>query len=260
MKKHILTAVAILGILASIVQSARLNSVYQELTAAREKAASTATFQERLTALETQIAENRGETAALKSSVQARNDELAQLQKKVANAEQNPVNAYAFARQRVTPDGNVIRWNAEDNVAAITANGQMRMTRIAGDAANLQEAEAAARAARPDLAPAMKDGTAKIIDEKNDIVEIQSADGKIIQQLRDPMIAKRVRAAQAVGAAVTDKPATTSTAPAMPGTTREKVLIWRNDAPALTPPPVEAPPTATPKPGAVKPPKAPDEF
>ncbi|HLX63947.1 MAG TPA: hypothetical protein VKX17_21930 [Planctomycetota bacterium] len=258
MKKHILAAVAILAILVSIVQSVRLNSVTQELNAARERASGVATLQERLSTLEKQVADNQSETAALKSSVQARNDELAQLEKKVSNVEQNPVvNGYALARQRITPDGNVIRWNAEDNVAAITANGQTRVTRIAGDAVNLQDAEAVARAARPDLAPAMKDGNAKIIDDKNDIVELQSKDGKIIQQLRDPMIAKRLRAAQAPGAAATDKPAAATSAP---GTTREKILIWR-DAPALTPPPaIDAPPAATPKSGAVKPPKAPEEF
>lgn len=198
MKKYILGIVAVLAILFSVVQTVRVSALQSELADAREKAASkTASVQDRLAALEKQMTENRGETQALKASVQARSNDVAQLEKKIAAVEQKPGGEFANF-MAIDPNGQAVRevrrWDANGVTTTTVGNGQMRMTRIAGDVANVQDAEATARQTNP--APAMKGGTAKLIDDKNDIVEMTSKDGKIIQQFRDPQMARRLRNAQ----------------------------------------------------------------
>ncbi|HLX63946.1 MAG TPA: sigma-70 family RNA polymerase sigma factor [Planctomycetota bacterium] len=186
MTKYVVGAAAVLAFGLSTFQAVRINTLSQELSEAKQKAAALDGVQDRLDTLENKLAQNVADSAALKSSVQSRNNDLAQIEKKVTTLEQQPPSSGVFAYAMPTegtaggPPRMIIRGGAGIGGAPVV---------IAADKdAPYTAVEQAIRQTYPKAPPPTKDAVVKILGDGT--VQYQSADGRVLQQFKDDRIAR----------------------------------------------------------------------
>src|ERR1043165_1181774 len=183
------------------MQTFQLNSLNRELGSLREKAAVSEQHRDRLNALEQQVAENRGDTAALKSSVASRTEELAALERKVPTTSAYRINNYDPKTGKqlnvMANDPNAGAWTAWENrrvpvaAAADPAAGGPPMPVTMGQTPTTLEQRI--QKVYPTAPPPTKDMTVRVLPDG--VIQYQTADGRVVQQFKDTRIATPGRTA-----------------------------------------------------------------
>ena len=102
MTKYVIGVAAVLMFGVTAVQHNRINAVSRDLSVIQERAGHVSELQQKLGALEQQLAETRGDALAFKASLSSRNEEITQLKSKIQKLEETP-NAGAVTFTEVAP-------------------------------------------------------------------------------------------------------------------------------------------------------------
>lgn len=259
MTKYVVGVAAVLAFGLSTVQAVRLHSMGAE---ANEKAAAMKALQERIDTLENQLSQTRGDTAALKSSVQSRNNELAAIEKKVNTLEQQSpssggVATFTMPAMDGVGGGGMMQWKA---VAGAGMPGQPATVIAADPNAPYDEVVKAIRQRYPKAPAPDKDTVVKVLGDGT--IQYQSADGRVMQQFKDTRILKLPKDVPAA------PPPATQADPKAKGpigaanaapNTGDVLYVWKDTgnaaiAPAPIVPPGATNGTTTNAPGATTPP------